>query len=103
MWKIDLTLQQEKRLKDQYFKAIWQKFQNEDNCLDLKDSYRFLQELMQKGQGKPIESDKAGISAKKQPESLKKLVASDIKVKEDQQVDDTVSMFDQDQDADYAQ
>lgn len=58
---------------------------------------------MQKGQGKPVESDKAGISAKKQPEGLKKLVASDIKVKEDQAVDDTVSMFDQDQDADYAQ
>jgi len=66
MWKIDLTLQQEKRFKDEYFKTIWSKFQNEDNCLDLLNSYRFLQELMQnKGQGKPVDSDKAGIGAKK--------------------------------------
>jgi hypothetical protein len=65
MWKIDLTLQQEKRFKEEYFKSTWGKFQNEDNCLDLHDSYRFLQELMQKGQGKPIDSDKAGIGAKK--------------------------------------
>ena len=49
--------------------------------------------MQNKGQGKPTESDKAGIAKSKNP-PVKTLVASDIKVKETQ--DDTVSMFDQD-------
>jgi len=62
MWKIDLTLEQEKRLKEYYFKTTWSKYKNDDACLDLKDTYRFLSDLMQKGKvehsHKEIEQEK---------------------------------------------
>lgn len=45
MWKIDLTEDQKKKTKDVYFNQAWKKF-SEDGNLNLKDSYRFLKDLM---------------------------------------------------------
>ena len=45
MWKVELTEQQKQRLIDVYFKQTWEKEQ-EDGILELKDSYRFIKDLM---------------------------------------------------------
>ena len=46
MWKVDLTLTQQKKVKDVYFKQSWSKYVDEDGNLDLKDAYRFLKDMM---------------------------------------------------------
>lgn len=52
MWKVELDLQQEKTLKEVYFSQAWDKWQTKDangdptGNLDLKDSFRFLNDLM---------------------------------------------------------
>ena len=40
MWKIDLTEEQKKKVKDVYFNQAWKKF-SEDGNLNLQDAYRF--------------------------------------------------------------
>jgi hypothetical protein len=40
MWKIDLTEDQKKKVKDVYFNQAWNKF-NEEGNLNFKDAYRF--------------------------------------------------------------
>ena len=45
MWKIDLTEDQKKKVKDVYFNQAWKKF-SEDGNLNFKDAYRFQKELM---------------------------------------------------------
>jgi hypothetical protein len=45
MWKVDLNIDQEKKLKEVYFVQAWDKFQDDGN-LNLRDSYRFLKDLM---------------------------------------------------------
>lgn len=45
MWKVDLNLEQQKKVKDIYFSQAWDKFAENGN-LDEKDSYRFLKDMM---------------------------------------------------------
>lgn len=45
MWRIDLTEDQKKKVKDVYFNQAWKKF-SEDGNLNLKDAYRFQKDLM---------------------------------------------------------
>lgn len=45
MWKVELSDSQKTRLLDVYFKQTWEKIQ-EDGILELKDSYRFIKDLM---------------------------------------------------------
>lgn len=81
---MDLTLEQEKRLKEYYFKNTWHKYKNDDSCLDLKDSYRFLCDLMQKGK---IEHSHDEIELEK---------SKGLAQNESPDDDKTVSMFDND-------
>ena len=60
MWKVELELKQEKTLKDTYFKQVWTKWEKKDENgdptgnLDLKESFRFLNDLMTSAKGTPI-------------------------------------------------
>jgi hypothetical protein len=45
MWKVELDPQQANTFKTQHFDQMWKRVQ-ENNVLDLKDSYRFLKDLM---------------------------------------------------------
>ena len=45
MWKVELDPQQSQVFKSQHFENMW-KHMSENGVLDLKDSYRFLKDLM---------------------------------------------------------
>jgi hypothetical protein len=45
MWKIELDVQQSSKFKAEHFEHMWTKT-SEDNMLNLKDSYRFMKDLM---------------------------------------------------------
>lgn len=45
MWKIVLNVQQQTRVKTAYFEQAWDRF-SEDGNLNLKDSWRFLRDMM---------------------------------------------------------
>jgi len=46
LWKVELSLEQQKRVKDIYFKQAWGRFANKEGNLNVKDSFRFVMELM---------------------------------------------------------
>lgn len=45
MWKVELNVQQQTKLRTAYFEQAWDRY-NEDGNLNLKDSWRFMRDLM---------------------------------------------------------
>ena len=45
MWKVELDPQQSHTFKTQHFEHQWKRV-SENNVLDIKDSYRFLKDMM---------------------------------------------------------
>ena len=46
LWKVELEPAQEKKFRSENFEQMFSKFAGDDNLMDLKDAYRFVQDLM---------------------------------------------------------
>lgn len=46
MWKCDLNEGEKVKFKSVYFEQAWDKYNEVDNQMNLKDAYRFLKDVM---------------------------------------------------------